>query len=94
MPAFFHTVSARGKPWRSISGPIFLNKIPNFPDTIPAYLNFGYRHIFFLYPKKLSYSSRNAYIGKETKSAGAWNANLSSQKSQKRPQTYEFFCDV
>ena len=38
--------------------------MPNFPETSPAYLNFGYRHIFFLYPKKLSYSSRNAYIKK------------------------------
>ena len=36
----------------------------DFPETIPAYLNFGHRHIFFLYPKKLSYSSRNAYIKK------------------------------
>ena len=36
----------------------------NFLETIPAYLNFGHRHIFFLYPKKLSYSSSNAYIKK------------------------------
>ena len=36
----------------------------DFPETIPAYLNFGYQHIFFLYPRKLSYSSRNAYIKK------------------------------
>ena len=38
--------------------------MPDFPETIRAYLNFGYRHMFFLYPKKLSYSSRNAYIKK------------------------------
>ena len=36
----------------------------DFPETIPAYLNFAAAHIFFLYPKKLSYSSRNAYIKK------------------------------
>ena len=40
------------------------NKNTGFLETIPACLNFGYRHIFFLYPKKLSYSSRNAYIKK------------------------------
>ena len=34
----------------------------DFCETIPAYLNFAAAHIFFLYPKKLSYSSRNAYI--------------------------------
>ena len=42
----------------------FPKNIPEFPETIPAYLNFGYRHIFVLYPRKLSYSSRNAYIKK------------------------------
>ena len=42
----------------------FPKNIPDFPETIPAYLNFGHRHIFFLYPKKLSYSSRNAYVKK------------------------------
>ena len=36
----------------------------DFRETIPACLNFGDQHIFFLYPKKLSYSSRNAYIRK------------------------------
>ena len=41
-----------------------LLKIPDFPETIPAYLNFAAAHIFSLYPKKLSYSSRNAYIRK------------------------------
>ena len=35
-----------------------------FRETIPAYLNFGHRHMFFLYPKKLSYLSSNAYIMK------------------------------
>ena len=42
----------------------FPKSIPDFPETIPAYLNFATPHIFFLYPKKLSYSSRNAYIKK------------------------------
>ena len=42
----------------------FPKNMPDFPETIPASLNFGHRHIFFLYPKKLSYSSRNAYIQK------------------------------
>ena len=36
----------------------------DFPETIPAYLNFATAHIFFIYPKKLSYSSRNAYLKK------------------------------
>ena len=42
----------------------FPKSIPDFPETIPAYLNFAAAHIFSLYPKKLSYSSRNAYIKK------------------------------
>ena len=42
----------------------FPKNIPDFPETIPACFNFGYRHILFLYPKKLSYSSSNAYIKK------------------------------
>ena len=42
----------------------FPKNVPDFPETIPAYLNFATPHIFFLYPKKLSYSSRNAYIKK------------------------------
>ena len=36
----------------------------DFRQTVPAYLNVGAAHIFFLYPKKLSYSSSNAYIKK------------------------------
>ena len=42
----------------------FPKSIPDFPETIPAYLNFAARHMFSLYPKKLSYSSRNAYVKK------------------------------
>ena len=42
----------------------FPKNIPDFPETIPAYLNFATPHLVFLYPKKLSYSSRNAYIKK------------------------------
>ena len=43
---------------------IFLKQIPDFPETIPAYFNFAAAHIIFVYPKKLSYSSRNSYIKK------------------------------
>ena len=38
----------------------FPKNIPDFPETIPAYLNFAAAHML----KKLSYSSRNAYIKK------------------------------
>ena len=41
-----------------------LLKIPDFPETIPAYLNFAEFYRFSFYPKKLSYSSSNAYIKK------------------------------
>ena len=36
----------------------------DFRETIPACLNFGTPDMFYLYPKKLSYSSRNAHIKK------------------------------
>ena len=36
----------------------------DFRETIPVCFNFGYRHILFLYPNELSYSSSNAYIKK------------------------------
>ena len=36
----------------------------DFRETIPAYLNFAAAHSFFLYPKRLSYLSRNKYIRK------------------------------
>ena len=36
----------------------------DFPETIPAYLNFAAVHIFSIYPKKFNYPSRNAYIKK------------------------------
>ena len=42
----------------------FPKNIPDFPETVPTYLNFATAHIFFVYPKKLSYSSCNAYIKK------------------------------
>ena len=68
----------------------FPQKIPDFPETIPAYLNFGYRHIFFLYPKKLSYSSVNAYIKKiRVRELGKATRLLKNLK--KCLQTYEFF---
>ena len=38
--------------------------MPNFLETIPAYLNFAEFYRFSFYPKKLSYSSSNAYIKK------------------------------
>ena len=50
--------------WFSQNASGFSWKIPEFSETIPAYLNFATAHIFFLCPKKLSYSSRNAYIKK------------------------------
>ena len=43
---------------------IFIQKIPICPETIPAYLNFAEFYRFSFYPKKLSYSSSNAYIKK------------------------------
>ena len=60
----------------------------DFRETIPAYLNFGHQHICFLYPKKLSYSSRNAYIKKIR--VRELKANSSSQKPQKHIKTNEF----
>ena len=42
----------------------FPEKLLDFPEPIPAYLNFAAAHIVFVYHKKLSCSSRNAYIKK------------------------------
>ena len=62
----------------------------DFRETIPACFNFAAAHIFSLYPKKLSYSSRNAYIKKirvrELRKPTCLLTNL-----KKRLQTYEFF---
>ena len=44
--------------------PDFPKSIPDFPEATPAYLNFAAPHVFPLYPRKLSYSSRKAYIKK------------------------------
>ena len=41
-----------------------LLKIPDFPETIPACWKFAEFSDLCLYPEKLSYSSRNAYIKK------------------------------
>ena len=69
---------------------IFLEKLPDFPETIFAYLNFAAAHIFFVYPKKLSYSSRNAYIKKiRVREHGKPTCLLKNQK--KRLQTYKLF---
>ena len=38
--------------------------VGDFCETILTNLNFASPHIFFVYPKKLSYSSRTAYIKK------------------------------
>ena len=71
----------------------FPKNIPDFPETIPAYLNFATPHIFFLYPKKLSYSSRNAYIKKiRVRELGKPTCLL---KNLKNAYTLtSFFCDV
>ena len=42
----------------------FPENVSDFSETIPAYLNFAAAHMCSLYPKKLSYSSNNAYIKK------------------------------
>ena len=68
----------------------FPQNISDFPETIPAYLNSGYQHIFFLYPRKLSYSSRNAYIRKaRVRLLGDASCLLKNMK--KRLKTYECF---
>ena len=54
-------------------------------ETIPVCFNFGHRHIFFLYTKKLSYSSRNAYIN-EIRARGL-------SETSKTKKTNEFVCD-
>ena len=43
---------------------IFIQQIPICPENIPAYSNFAEFYRFSFYPKKLSYSSSNAYIKK------------------------------
>ena len=78
------------------NGMIFIKKhdfpknIPDFPETIPAYLNFVAAQISFPYLKKLSYSSRSAYI--KNKSAGAWKKPTCLLKNvRKRLQTHDLF---
>ena len=64
----------------------------DFPETIPAYLNSAAAHIFFLYPKKLSYSSRNADIKKiRVRELGKASCLLRNFKNTK--QLTSFFCD-
>ena len=64
-----------------------------FPETIPADLNFGHRHMFFLYPKKLSYSSRNAYMKKiRVRELGKPTCLLKNLKNAYKLTI--FFCDV
>ena len=69
----------------------FPKNIPDFPETIPACLNFGHRHIVFLYPRKLSYSSRNAYIKKiRVRPLGKPTCLLKNVKHTQK-STYDFF---
>ena len=68
-------------------------KIPDFPETIPAYLNFAAAHIFFVYPKKLSCSSSNAYIKKiRVRELGKPTCLLKNLKNAKKLTS--LFCDV
>ena len=68
----------------------FPKKIHAFLETIPADLNFAAAHIFFVYPKKLSYSSRNAYIKKiRVRLLGEASSLLKNIK--KRIKTNELF---
>ena len=48
--------------------------------------------MFFLYPKKLSYSSRNAYI-KKIRVRELGEATSLLKKNRKHLTTNEFFCD-
>ena len=71
----------------------FPKNIPDFPETIPAYLNFGYQHIFFLYPRKLSYSSRNAYIKKiRVREPGEASSLLKNLKSALKITSFFVTC--
>ena len=62
----------------------------DFRETIPAYLNFAAAHIFFIYPKKLSYSSRNAYIQK-IRARELGDASCLLKNLKERLQTDKFF---
>ena len=68
-------------------------EIPDFLETIPAYLNFAEFLMFFSYPEQLSYSSSNAYIRK----IRVWEPGKAScllKHLKKRLKTNEFFvCD-
>ena len=64
--------------------------VPDFPETIPAFLNFAAAHILFVYPKWLSYSSSNAYIQKiRVRLLGEASSFLKNLK--KRLKTNELF---
>ena len=65
----------------------------DFPETIPAYLNFAAAHIFSLYPKKLSYSSRNAYI-KKIRVRLLGEASSLLENCKKAYKLTSLFCDV
>ena len=57
----------------------------DFRETIPACLNFATAYIFFVYPKKLSYSSRNAYIKKiRVRELGEASGLLKKSKKHKQ----------
>ena len=68
----------------------FPENIQDFPETIPAYLNFAARPMFSLYPKKLSYSSSNAYI-KKIRVRELGDASCLLKELKKRLKTNELF---
>ena len=69
---------------------IFLKKIPNLPETISAYVNLAEFSDVFLYPKKLSYSSSNAYI-KKIRVREPGEASSLLKKLKKMYQKYRVF---
>ena len=66
----------------------------NFLETIPAYLNFAEFSDLFLYPKKLSYSSSNAYIKKlRVRLLGNASCMLKNAKTQQTVWSVCHFCE-
>ena len=63
----------------------------DFLETIPANLNFAAAHIFSFYPKKLSYSSRNAYIKKiRARRLGEASCLIENFKNAENTKTNDF----
>ena len=64
----------------------------DFRETIHVCFNSGYRHISFLYPKKLSYSSSNAYIKKiRAREPGNASCLLKNLKNARKLLVTSFF---